>query len=305
MLKKEILNILLEFVRIYKSIGDIHRERAYQKAYYTIKKLDSIPNTKSELIKYPNLGKGIVDKIFEYINTGKVKKLEEIKKEQKYIVNLTSILGIGPSFAKKLISQNIHNINELKKAYNSGKVNLTNAQILGIKYNRDLKERIPRREIDDFKYELKNITKSISPNLYFKITGSYRRGLSSSGDIDIILYQKDDKNYMKEVVENMAEYYDYIGKLSQGKYKFSGLFILNKKVRHIDILFVPMKSLYTAINYFTGSKEHNLKLREFAKKKGYKVSEFSLMKGDTKIPITSEKDLFDKIGLKYIAPKNR
>lgn len=247
----------------------------------------------------PNIGKGIADKIFEYINTGKVKKLGELKKEQKYIVNLTSILGIGPSMAKKLIKQKIYNIHDLKKS----KVKLTNAQLLGIKYHNDLKERIPKKDIDNFKKVLEKIIKSVDAK--FEMMGSYRRGLPSSGDIDILLYHENDKNYLKEVVDKLAEYYKYIGKLSQGKSKFSGLFKINKKVRQIDMLFVPKESLYTAINYFTGSKEHNLKLREIAKKKGYKVSEYSLMKGNKKIPITSEKDLFNKLGMNYIKPENR
>ena len=110
---------------------------------------------------------------------------------------MTEIVGIGPSFAKKLVKHKIYNINDLKKAYNKGRVKLTNTQLLGIKYNTDLKERIPRKEIDSFKKTLQKITKSIDPKLSFEIMGSYRRGLPSSGDIDVLIYHLDKQRLLR------------------------------------------------------------------------------------------------------------
>jgi DNA polymerase/3'-5' exonuclease PolX len=300
MSKKQILNLLLEFRNIYRSLNDTYRERAYQNAYYSILKIDKIPKTKKELSDIKNIGSGIANKIHEYIKTGDVKKLKTLKKQQKYILNLTSVLGIGPSLAKKLIKKNIYNVSVLKKEFNKGNVKLTNAQQLGLKYYKELQERILRKDIDNFKDKIKKKTK-----ILFKMMGSYRRGSKTSGDIDILIYDKKNVNRLNEFVEIISDNYELIGKLSKGKNKFSGLFRINNKIRHIDVLYVPIESLYTAINYFTGSKEHNLRLREFAKQKGYKVSEYSLTKNGKVIPVKSEKDLFDIIGMKYILPKNR
>jgi len=300
MCKKQILNLLLEFRNIYRSLNDIYIERAYQNAYYSILKIDKIPESKKELSSIKNIGSGIANKIHEYIKTGEVKKLKTLKKQQKYILNLTSVLGIGPSLAKKLIKKNIYNVSILKKEFNKGNIKLTNAQQLGLKYYKELQQRIPRKDIDKFKDKLKKETK-----ILFKLMGSYRRGSKTSGDIDILIYDKKNVNRLNEFVNIISNNYELIGKLSKGKNKFSGLFRINNKIRHIDVLYVPIESLYTAINYFTGSKEHNLRLREFAKQKGYKVSEYSLTKNEKVIPVKSEKDLFDIIGMKYILPKNR
>ena len=300
MSKKQILNLLLEFRNIYRSLNDTYRERAYQNAYYSILKIDKIPKTKKELSDIKNIGSGIANKIHEYIKTGDVKKLKTLKKQQKYILNLTSVLGIGPSLAKKLIKKNIYNVSVLKKEFNKGNIKLTNAQQLGLKYYKELQQRIPRKEIDKFKNKIKKETK-----ILFKLMGSYRRGSKTSGDIDILIYDKKNVNRLNEFVNIISDNYKLVGKLSKGKNKFSGIFRINNKIRHIDVLYVPIESLYTAINYFTGSKEHNLRLREFAKQKGYKVSEYSLTKNGKVIPVESEKDLFDIIGMKYILPKNR
>lgn len=300
MSKKQILNLLLEFRNIYRSLNDTYRERAYQNAYYSILKINDIPETKKELSSIKNIGSGIANKIHEYIKTGEVKKLKTLKKQQKYILNLTSVLGIGPSLAKKLIKKNIYNVSVLKKEFNKENVKLTNAQQLGLKYYKELRQRIPRKNIDKFKDKLKKETK-----ILFKLMGSYRRGSKTSGDIDILIYDKKNVNRLNEFVNIISDNYKLVGKLSKGKNKFSGLFRINDKIRHIDVLYVPIESLYTAINYFTGSKEHNLRLREFAKQKGYKVSEYSLTKNGKVIPVKSEKDLFDIIGMKYILPKNR
>jgi len=300
MSKKQILNLLLEFRNIYRSLNDTYRERAYQNAYYSILKIDKIPETKKELSSIENIGSGIANKIYEYIKTGEVKKLKTLKKQQKYILNLTSVLGIGPSLAKKLIKKNIYNVSVLKKEFNKGNVKLTNAQQLGLKYYKELQERIPRKEIDKFKDKIKKETK-----ILFKMMGSYRRGSKTSGDIDILIYDKKNVNRLNEFVNIISDNYKLVGKLSKGKNKFSGIFRINNKIRHIDVLYVPIESLYTAINYFTGSKEHNLRLREFAKQKGYKVSEYSLIKNGKVISVKSEKDLFNIIGMKYVLPKNR
>lgn len=300
MSKKEILGLLLEFKNIYKSLNDTYRERAYQNAYYSMLKIDNIPETKKELSGIKNIGKSIADKIYEYIKTGKVKKLEVLRKQQAYILELTSVLGIGPSFAKKLIDKKIYNVSDLKREYKKGKIKLTNSQQLGLNYYKELQERIPRKDIDKFKEKIKNSTK-----ISFKLMGSYRRGSKTSGDIDILIYDQKNINRLDAFVNIISNHYELIGKLSKGKNKFSGLFKINNKIRHIDVLYVPIESLYTAINYFTGSKEHNLKLREYAKQKGYKVSEYSLVKNGRIIPVRSEKELFDIIGMKYILPKNR
>ncbi len=85
-----------------------------------------------------------------------------------------------------------------------------------------------------------------------------------------------------------------------------GLFKLDKIVRHIDIIFVPMESLPTAISYFVGSKIFNMKMRETAKRKGYKLNEYGLYdEYGEQIKLKSERELFDKLGIEYLEPEER
>ncbi len=310
--KEKILQQIMELKEIYKAKGDTYRERAYDNAFYALKSIEVLPKTKKELIKVKGIGKSTADKIFEAIKTGQIKKLKELRESQKEIEELISIDGIGPKFAEKLLKKGINNLQKLRKEYKKGNIKLTNVQQLGIKYYEDLHEKLPRREIQKFEKELKKIIKLIDKGLDFEIMGSYRRGKKKSGDIDLLVYHKNiktkeqiKKDFVSEIVQKLSEEYKYVGKLAQGKKKFMGLFILNKLVRHIDILFVPMENLYAAINYFTGSKEHNVRLREYAKKKGYTVNEFNLKKGKKIIPLKSERDLFDKLGLPFIKPTDR
>jgi len=310
--KEKILQQIMELKEIYKAKGDTYRERAYDNAFYALKQIDVLPKTKKELIKVKGIGKSTADKIFEAIKTGQIKKLKELRESQKEIEELISIDGIGPKFAEKLLKKGINNLQKLRKEYKKGNIKLTNVQQLGINYYEDLHEKLPRREIKQFEKEMKKIVKSIDKNLDFEIMGSYRRGKKKSGDIDLLLYHSNIKikeqikrDFVLEIVQKLSEEYKYIGKLAQGKKKFMGLFILKKLVRHIDILFVPMENLYAAINYFTGSKEHNIRLREYAKKKGYTINEFNLKKGKKIIPLKSERDLFDKLGLPFIKPTDR
>ena len=310
--KESILQQIMELKDLYKIKGDTYRERAYDNGFYALKAIDVLPKTKKELIKVKGIGKAIADKIFEAIETGEIKKLKELRESQREIKGLIKIDGIGPKFAEKLIKKGITNLEQLRAEYKKGNIKLTAVQTLGIRYYEDLHVKLPRKEIQRFEKDLKKIVKSVDKKLDFEIMGSYRRGLKKSGDIDLLLYHpdikvKDDikKDYVTEIVQKLSEQYKYVGKLAQGKKKFMGLFILDKLVRHIDILFVPMENLFAAINYFTGSKEHNVRLREHAKKNGYTVNEFNLKKGKTIIPLKSERDLFDKLGLPFIKPTDR
>jgi len=310
--KQSILQQIMELRDIYKAKGDTYRAKAYDNAYYALKNIDILPKTKKELIKIKGIGKSSADKIFEAIETGKIRKLTELRESQREIQGLIKIDGIGPKFAEKLLKKGITDLKKLRKEYKDGNIKLTTVQKLGITYYEDLQEKLPRKEIQVFEKELKSIVKSVDKKLGFEIMGSYRRGKLKSGDIDLLLYHSDIKrkedikqDYITQIVQKLSEKYKYVGKLAQGNKKFMGLFILKKLVRHIDILFVPMENLYAAINYFTGSKEHNVRLREHAKKNGYTVNEFNLKKGNKIIPLKSERDLFDKLGLPFIKPTDR
>ncbi len=317
--KQKLLNQLSELHSIYKRMGESFRARAYDNAYFALRSYnEQLPQTKKELMKIKGVGKSVAEKIIEYLQTGKIKKLIELQNRNKELENLMSIDGFGPATVPKLLKKGIKNIDDLRKAYNDGKIKLTNTQLLGMNNYEDLQSKIPRAEIQKFEKELKKVVKEINPELHFEIVGSYRRRKAKSGDVDLLVWNKNivkkpttksqkymTKKWLTDIVNKLKEHYKYIGQFSLGPTKFMGLFILDKKVRHIDIAFVPYENLYSYINYFTGSKEHNIRLREIALKKGYSISEYHVKKGNKIIYLKSEKQLFDLLGQKYLQPWER
>jgi DNA polymerase/3'-5' exonuclease PolX len=148
----------------------------------------------------------------------------------------------------------------------------------------------------------KNIPKSISSD----IVGSYRRNLESSGDIDLLL-QSDDSNDLDSLVSALIEKGYITNILAYGKHKFMGICKLPKKPhRHIDILLTPLSEYPLALLYFTGSNLFNIAMRSYAISQGYSLNEKALTKDKKPISgITSEKDIFEVLRLKYKEPAER
>lgn len=313
-IKKLILQKFGEIGNTYKLLGDTYRSKSYMKASDIIFMLEDIPTTLSELLKIKGIGKGIAGKIIEIQKTGELKKLKELYEgdDTKALLFISSIPGFGPASAKKLIKQNIKTLEDIREKYHNQTLKLTTQQKFGALYYEDLQIKIPRNEIVIFEKQLKKIVKNIDKNLQTDIVGSYRRKKKKSGDIDILLSHRNimskgeiRDNYIEMIVNELKENFQYIGTLSHGKTKFMGLFIIDKLVRHIDILFIPMENFATTILYFTGSKEFNVKMRVHAKKLGYKLNEFGLYNGTKKIIVQTEREVFDFLNFPYKKPENR
>jgi len=313
--KYVVIEFFSKMENIYKILGDRFRSEAYVKAIRSLRHEDDLPNDLKELMKIPGIGKGIGDKIIEIMTTGKLKKLEKLENDPSIqsILQLSRIAGVGPSLAKKLQKMKLTNIDQLRKKVNDGEIELTNQQELGLKHFDDLNTRIPRAEITDFDKELQKIVKSIDPDLSAQIMGSYRRGNLTSGDIDVLISHKNvmtkdqmERDYITDIAEGLQKRYKHMGTLAHGKFKHMSLLIVDKLVRHVDLIFIPMISLPTAISYFVGSKEHNMKMRETAKRMGYRLNEYSLKNENGEpIKLKNERHLYEILGVEYINPENR
>jgi len=257
-----------------------------------------------ELKDLPNIGNGILKRITEIIKTGKLKELDDTP--NLYVIKeLTSISGIGEKNALKLIQEyDIKSIPDLKKKIKSGKVELTNAQNIGLKYHYDLSQKIPRQEIQKAEKIIRETVKKINSEIEMEIVGSYRRGKTTSGDIDILFTHK--KNQLNLIVKALEEQGVLHEQISKGGKKYSGIIIINKLGERIDVLFVKPENYPAALLYFTGSGEHNQKMRAVAKSKNYKLNEYNLEdeKGN-KIKVNNEKEIFDKLNMEYLEPHER
>jgi len=299
------------------------------------KLLTDINKTKFELNSYKrvidiidtltfDLTKANVDKIkdIKYIGKRTIKRIEEILtygyimdykdkainnlNEYQIIKNLIKIHGIGIVKAKKLYDDNI--------TYDNIEYHLDNLsydQKLGVKYKTEIEKPIPRKEITKFTKKLNTLLYKFNSDLYYDICGSYRRGKLESGDIDILITNMGNNDILlQDIVKYLTSNNILVDNLTlHGNKKYMGFAQLDKKssIRRIDIRLIPLKSYYFALLYFTGSDKTNKMMRELAKHKNLKLSEYSLIDIDSKKEyiVNSEEDIFNLLEIIYINPLDR
>jgi DNA polymerase/3'-5' exonuclease PolX len=263
-----------------------------------------------ELKDIKGVGKGSIEKINEIIKTGTLSYLYTNNTNNNNIVNeLTEVIGIGTVIAQKLIQKyKIKSLDELIKKVNSGEIKVNDKIMLGLKYVGKFKGKIPRQHIDDIQKYLTKFNSNIV------ICGSYRRGLEYSSDIDVLLYSQDlltiddvkKSNMLNNYVKQLTKYKLIVDNITNNNVtKYMGFIKWENTIRRIDIRLIPYESIYTALVYFTGSYELNKIMRRKAKDLGYKLNEYGLYKNNKIIYITSEKELFKKLDMKYLKPTER
>ena len=139
----------------------------------------------------PGVGDKIAKKIDEILETGKLRKLENIRADDKStaINLLTRVSGIGPAKAKELVDAGIMNLDDLEKH----KDKLNHAQLIGLKHFHDFEVKIPREEVKELFESVKKVADSIDEEYMMEVCGSYRRGAKSSG-ISLKIKHKEFKN---------------------------------------------------------------------------------------------------------------
>ena len=334
-------NIVNQFVDYYNFIYSSDTGPAKQKYYrlHAIKTaITVVSKFKNPILKGEDLEnvKGIGDKtikrIDEIIQTGILSEISYKKNKLNTVKELTSIYGIGPSKANDLIDNyGITSIEQLQKAFNKNKIVLSEQIQLGLYYHNKILSPIPRYLIDNLSLKIETL---FDKKYFVKICGSYRREKQFSNDIDILVSHanlnndsKLMKKYLHNVVDTLKTFFiiadlttNYTSHfMGYGNIKWnvvgdnkildSNNKILDddndKNVVRVDIIIVPYESLPTALLHFTGSADFNQKIRLYAKKLGYMLNEYGLFKGKKRIMVDSEKDVFDKLNLKYIPPNER
>ncbi|XP_078050542.1 DNA polymerase beta [Augochlora pura] len=319
-----ICDFLMELADYERNVNrNTFKYNAYRKASATLADLPERVASGDAAMKLPGIGKKIAKKIDEFLATGKLRKLEDIRKdENNAAINLlTRVSGIGPAKAKELIEDGIKTLDNLKKHQDK----LNHHQKIGLMYFEDFEKRIPREEIRQSEAIIKDAIKKLNNDYIVTICGSYRRGKQESGDIDVLLThptytfkEKDSKkkvSLLKDVVECLEKKTFIIDTISLGETKFMGVCQIpnssNKYCRRLDIRLAPYDQYYCAILYFTGSDLFNKNMRSHALEKKYTLNEYTLRRLTSEgLPaepekITSEEDVFRILGLPYKDPKDR
>lgn len=308
-MNKALCVALLELGGLYDLNGDEYRANAYRNAVSQLSKITE-PIT-LELLKQHKLkgiGVGICGKIDEFNKTGKIAELTTLRKSTP--LELFGILGVGDKTVKSWIKAGVTDLMTLSMAVAADAIRLTRVQKLGLLYYKDLNQRIPRDEVTKLSKIMKAVVEKIQPGV-FEIVGSYKRGSKDSGDVDIIITTPRYDSRMLDKINNVLEQDpNYVAYITRGHERTTFLYKSpfskpTGKVRQIDILYVKSATFPAALLYFTGSSEFNQMMRGVAKKQGYKLNQNGLFYNGKLVKVASEKDIFDKLGMKYVQPVDR
>lgn len=289
---REIAKIFYEISEILRFQGEDFKSRAYFMAARKLEKIDNLRDyyEKNELEKIPGIGKNLAKKIVEYFETGKISHLEKIKKElPEGMDQLLAIPGVGPKTALFLYKElNIRSLSDLETSIKNHEIMKIKGEKLeknlerGLEILKTKKERILLSEAFEIVKELSGIIKN------FEVAGSFRRRKETIGDLDIILTKIDEASLKDFQI------------LAKGEKKITAIY----KNIHIDFRIVKNEEMGSSLQYFTGNKEHNIRLRRIAQKKGYKLNEYGLFDEHNRINI-NEKDIYEILGMEWIPPELR
>jgi len=312
MKNRQVARILYEVADLLELKGVQFKPRAYRRAAQAV---ESCPTPIEELVEegrlseLPGVGKSIAEKIQEIVKTGKLKYHQELKAELPVdLYALTQVEGVGPKTAKLLYDHlGVRTLEDLERAAREGLIR----KIKGLgekteeKILRGLAEarRAEKRELLGYALPLaRDLCRRLSATGLFKRlqpAGSLRRGKETVGDLDILAVSDRPEEAARAFV-SLPEVEEV---LAQGPKKSS---VRLAGGLQVDLRIVPEESFGAALQYFTGSKAHNIRLRERAVARGWKLNEYGLFDREgRRLAGEAEEDIYRELGLSYIPPELR
>jgi DNA polymerase (family 10) len=311
----------LELSRIFEQIAKIlkikgenpFKIRAYEKITLVLENLPIDIETiyqQGGVSNIPGVGTGIAKKIEEFLTTGKLEYYEKLKETiPTGVIELLDIPEVGPKTAKLLYEQlEIDNIDKLEKAVREhqikdlpgmGEKSETNI-LRGIELYKRRKERFLLGRALPLAEEMVESLSQLKETNKISFVGSLRRKKETIGDIDILVTSQNPEKIMRTFI-SLPQVREI---LAEGPTKSS---IITNDDLHIDVRVVEPISFGAALQYFTGSKAHNIKLRELALKRNLKINEYGVFEVESGNRIAGEKEeeVYQALNLPFIPPELR
>ncbi len=310
---------------VFEEMGDIldikgenvFRVNAYRRAALTTMNFpkdlrDLVDDSPRDLSKIPGIGKDLSSKIIELVNTGVCREHIKLKKSfPEGLLEMLHLRGVGPKKVKLFYySLKIESIKELKDAAQNNL--LQGLEKMGEKSEKDILKAIDeyarfstkRFLISEARMEAEHIIeymKKLKEIDQIEFAGSLRRGKESIGDIDILVTVKNMKDTSK-VIDHFVNYNEVLDVIVNGDTK-STVFL--ESGIDVDLRVVNNESFGAALHYFTGSKNHNIRVRDLAKRKKLKINEYGVFRDKKMISGKKEEDIFKAVGLPYVIPEIR
>ncbi len=269
-----------------------------------------------QLAKTPGIGKSSLGKIEEFAKTGRIKAHQELlARIPSSLLELLNIPGVGPKSVKTLYENvSVKSLADLKRALEEGLVETLPGfgikKAAAIRRGMEFLEKAAGRirldqaigaaaVVTGYLHELSGIDR-IQP------AGSLRRRAETIGDVDILVTTGGGASKEKQAPEQIIEAFTkapFVDRvLGAGGTKGSVIIHTETTPVQVDVRVVPPESFGAAVQYFTGSKAHNVRLREIAVKAGLKLNEYGLFKGETMVAGAAEEEIYKKLGLDFVDP---
>ena len=292
--------------------GDPNRSRSYEKAARSVGGYHGDLETLelNDLLAIPNVGRSIAEKIRETLETGTFQRLEELRTRIPDGVRaLLAIPGLGPKKAIALYEElQVASVEELLDAVEAGRLNglpgfgekTAEKLVQGIQMMQRAGDRVQVGIALDLAEEMLDELRAVPGVRRADVAGSLRRMRETIGDIDLLIASEDAGKVMDAF--GSMRYVERI--MARGETKSS---VMTTKGLQIDLRVVEPGVWGAALQYFTGSKAHNVRIREMAVRKGLKLSEYGLFraKSGKLIVAETEEEVYERLGMQWVPPTLR
>jgi DNA polymerase (family X) len=309
-----------EIADAFDSVADIlefqganpFRVRAYRNAARTLRDLPEsiagiVADSTRKLTDIEGIGKDLAEKISALVTSGKLEMLEELKKQvPESALAMMRVPGLGPKRAATLFNElKVTTLDDLRAACESHKVQelkgfgkKTEESILaGLQFAADADKRVLWAEADVLVQQILAHMRGCPAVKQVEAAGSYRRGRDTVGDLDFLAVGD-----VAAAMDCMAACPVVAEVQSRGETKLSARL---RTGMQLDLRVVPAESFGAAMQYFTGSKAHNVIVRGLAKDRGLKINEYGVFRGDDQIAGRSEEDVYASVDLPWFPPESR
>jgi len=310
-----------EIAAVFEEIADLlefqganpFRVRAYRNGARAIHDLAEpvagrIGSEEHPLTDVPGIGKDLAEKVALLVSTGSVPLLEELRQQvPESVLAMLRVPGLGPKRAATIFHElGVDGLDALRDACQAHRVSqlkgfgekIEAAVLQGIDLAAQAELRVYWADADQTAQSLRRHLAACPAIERLEFAGSYRRGKDTVGDLDLLVIAA----HAAAVMDRLAAYGGVDQVLARGNTKMSVR--LESKLQ-VDLRVVPAESFGAALQYFTGSKAHNIVLRGMAKDRGLKLNEYGVFRDDRLVAGRSEEDVYAAVGLPWIPPELR
>jgi DNA polymerase (family 10) len=309
-----------EIAEMFRRLADLleirgenpFRVRAYRAAAQTV---ESLPRSAQDMLEdgedlseLPDIGEDLAGKIKVMVETGEFPLLKQIEKETPAALSaMMKLSGLGPKRVQTIYRElQVESLDELRTAAEQHKIQelegfgeKTEEKILKeIAKRKDHEQRTKRADVIQVAESLVDFLEQIEGVKKVVVAGSYRRCQETVGDLDILVTARHDSLVMDKFVghEDVEEV------VSHGKTRST---VILRSGLQVDLRVVAEVCFGAALHYFTGDKQHNIAIRKMGQKRGLKINEYGVFKGEDRVAGKTEEEVYEQVGLPYIPPELR